>query len=336
MDTIFSSADSFGSLKHEFVELFRSAGSSWSAEPWQEGTATVARRPIAPQCEENCEARSRSSSLETELNACDGREVSLDFSICPLAAASLADAGRFADCLADEPELVQDEGDIDSAPGTHEKLRPENPVVQAAEAEYAPSAEEDSEDACHAAAKAEEILSSGDWTQKNEETEHTPTRCKQKRNNRKRKAADDEFRLDNESTGGAQKKRQRKVYEPEKRLYVEYTSDDVLCQRGGLANSHAGNRKFLSAKEELQSEYFATPKLKRTLVSQKLVDDVHQWGGRFLRKDSFGWYEVHNHVARTKAGQALRETYTPEDRAEKRAKYNKKKMTKKRPKKKDQ
>jgi hypothetical protein len=36
------------------------------------------------------------------------------------------------------------------------------------------------------------------------------------------------------------------------------------------------------------------------------------------------WYEVHNHVARTKAGQALREVYTPEKGAAKRVKYPKK------------
>mmetsp|Transcript_599 Transcript_599/g.1424 ORF Transcript_599/g.1424 Transcript_599/m.1424 type:complete len:295 (+) Transcript_599:2074-2958(+) len=126
------------------------------------------------------------------------------------------------------------------------------------------------------------------------------------------------------------KKRKRKIYEPEKRLYVEYTGSDVLCQRGGLANTHEGNQRFRNAKDDLQEEYFNTPKLKRTEVSQKLVDTVHTWGGRFLKKDGNGWYEAHNHVARTKAGQALRETYTPEDRAAKRAKYAKKKTKQKR------
>ena len=119
------------------------------------------------------------------------------------------------------------------------------------------------------------------------------------------------------------KKRVRKVYNipPHKRKHVPYNDSDVLCQRGGLANKHPGNHRYLAAKDALQDIYLATPKAARTGVAQQLVDQVHAWGGRFLRKDNRGWYEIHNHTARTKAGQALREDYTPEERKEKRIRY---------------
>lgn len=118
-------------------------------------------------------------------------------------------------------------------------------------------------------------------------------------------------------------KRQRKVYEvaAHQRKYVQYTDMDVLCQRGGLGNQHAGNKRYLAAKEAMQVLYQATPKAGRTAVAQQLVDQVRSWGGRFLTKDAHGWYEIHNHKARTKASQALREDYSKEELREKRNKY---------------
>jgi hypothetical protein len=138
-----------------------------------------------------------------------------------------------------------------------------------------------------------------------------------------------------QNNNGRQKRRSsRKTYEPNVKVYVEYKDEDVLCQRGGLANSHPGNAWYHLAKEALQPKYIAASKTDKTDVSQELVDQVHAWGGRFLREDtsraasststSSCWYEVHNHVARTKAGQALREDYTPEKGAAKRVKYSKK------------
>lgn len=116
--------------------------------------------------------------------------------------------------------------------------------------------------------------------------------------------------------------RKRKNYEKlteGNRVYVNYTDRDVLCQRGGLANRHPGNHRYLAAKDAMQPIYLATPKSGRTAVAQDLVNQVYAWGGRFLRKDGKkGWYEIHNHTARTKAGQALREDYTPEERKDKR------------------
>jgi hypothetical protein len=121
------------------------------------------------------------------------------------------------------------------------------------------------------------------------------------------------------------KPRIRKNYEVinnESRVYVRYTDSDVLCQRGGLANRHPGNQQYLKAKDVLQPTYFAASKTGRTKVAQDLVDQVHAWGGRFLRfEKGCGWYEIHNLTARTKASQVLREDYTPEQRKEKRERH---------------
>ena len=118
-------------------------------------------------------------------------------------------------------------------------------------------------------------------------------------------------------------RRQRKLYEvaAHQRKYVQYTDMDVLCQRGGLGNQHVGNKRYLAAKEAMQVLYQATPKAGRTAVAQQLVDQVRSWGGRFLTRDAHGWYEIHNHKARTKASQALREDYSKEELREKRNKY---------------
>ena len=103
----------------------------------------------------------------------------------------------------------------------------------------------------------------------------------------------------------------RQVYEPEVKVYVQYRDEDVLCGRGGSCNNHHGNIMYLKAKQKLQPQYSAaTTWAKRTEVIQELVDRVHAWGGRFLKKDcnEQRWYEVQNHFARSKAGQALRES----------------------------
>lgn len=118
-------------------------------------------------------------------------------------------------------------------------------------------------------------------------------------------------------------KRVRKEYDAPfgQRSYFELTALDVGLGRGGEMNRHPGNLRFHDAKRTLQPHYLACFKDSRTDVAQALVDQVHQWGGRFLKKDQKGYYEVHNHTARTKCSQALREIYTQEERAAKREKH---------------
>jgi hypothetical protein len=76
----------------------------------------------------------------------------------------------------------------------------------------------------------------------------------------------------------------------------------------------------------LQERYREADKNEKTLISQELVDLVHQRGGRFLKLENGtedSWYEVLNITARKKASQTLREINTPDERAKKRARYAK-------------
>lgn len=107
-------------------------------------------------------------------------------------------------------------------------------------------------------------------------------------------------------------------------VYVNFSDNDVLCHRGGFTNSHVGNIRYRAAGDALRPTYMTTDKTGKTAVSQQLVDEVHEWGGRFLKKNSSGWFEVDSKKAREKCGQLLREDFTPEERAAKRRKYAKK------------
>lgn len=94
-------------------------------------------------------------------------------------------------------------------------------------------------------------------------------------------------------------------------------------------NRHKGNILFHLAKTHYQPAYLQKPQSERTIISQQLVDEVQSWGGRFLKKDKRGWYEIDNHTARTKCSQALRDTLTPEEKAAKRRRYRKSKKEEK-------
>lgn len=75
-------------------------------------------------------------------------------------------------------------------------------------------------------------------------------------------------------------------------------------------------------KSQMQSNYIGKTKTQKKIVSQQLVDLIHQQGGRFLKQDDSGnWFEVTNTAAREKAAQALRENFSPEDRRMKRLRY---------------
>lgn len=115
----------------------------------------------------------------------------------------------------------------------------------------------------------------------------------------------------------------------EEKRYITgtYTDVDVLLGRGGRVNQHPGNQDYLRKKEHLQDRYLAASKDKKKNISQELVDWIHARGGRFLKQDDEKrWYEVSNTDARKKASQTLREVNTPEHRADKRAKYDIRKL----------
>jgi len=126
--------------------------------------------------------------------------------------------------------------------------------------------------------------------------------------------------------GAGSKKRRRKGKEdPDTKVFFEPCDVDVLFGRGTRSNQHKGNKLYLNEKELLQSRYKAAGKEDKAAISQELIDRVHGWGGRFLKKDATTncWFEVTNAQALDKCCQALREINSPERRAARRARYGK-------------
>jgi hypothetical protein len=110
------------------------------------------------------------------------------------------------------------------------------------------------------------------------------------------------------------------------RVYCDEIGEfDVCLGRGPNRYSHEGNKHFHDLKQQMQPQYLEAPKEGKIGISQSLVDAIHAIGGRFLKYDEAKsmWYEVLNRVAREKAAQALRETFTKEERQKKRLKYKK-------------
>jgi len=93
---------------------------------------------------------------------------------------------------------------------------------------------------------------------------------------------------------------------------IEIKPDDVLCGRGGLTNTHVGNRKFRHIVGEFQQEYLVARKKAKREIAEKVVAQIHANGGRFLKMDKQSdgeilWKEVPKNKAVGKTSQCLRE-----------------------------
>lgn len=85
---------------------------------------------------------------------------------------------------------------------------------------------------------------------------------------------------------------------------------DVICGRGGKANTHPGNISFREEAKKLRSWYESSSKSEKFTISAMLVDLVRERGGRFLKRDdkqAGHWLEADANDVRKKASQALRE-----------------------------
>jgi len=81
------------------------------------------------------------------------------------------------------------------------------------------------------------------------------------------------------------------LFLPDDLLFIEVNERDVLSQRGGLGNSHPGTRRYLEKVEEARPEYRALgnrESVRKTAIARSVIEDVHGWGGRFLKKDESG------------------------------------------------
>lgn len=83
---------------------------------------------------------------------------------------------------------------------------------------------------------------------------------------------------------------------------------DVLCGRGGLTNSHIGNKHYRHIVADHQEEYLKARKRDKILIAQRIVEIVKENGGRFLKRaGERNWVPVSDKKAQEKTSQALRE-----------------------------
>jgi hypothetical protein len=90
----------------------------------------------------------------------------------------------------------------------------------------------------------------------------------------------------------------------------DYTEMDVLCEKGGRANHHMGNRVFLRLVQRNKSHYRQMVlRRDRDMLIQSILQAIQQSGGRFRRldKESCQWHTVDLLCAYRKIRQALRE-----------------------------
>jgi len=88
------------------------------------------------------------------------------------------------------------------------------------------------------------------------------------------------------------------------------STHDVICGRGGKANTHPGNISFRNEAKKLREWYDSSSKSEKFTISSYLVDIVRERGGRFLMRDKDvpgRWLEAESGDVRKKASQALRE-----------------------------
>lgn len=101
-----------------------------------------------------------------------------------------------------------------------------------------------------------------------------------------------------------------------------FTEHDVLFGRGGLTNSHPGNRRFRDIILLHRPDYIRAIKIEKPNVARRIVRAIRCGSppGRFLKKDRENglWYDVGDRHAAEKTSQALRE----KTQAEKAARFD--------------
>jgi len=82
---------------------------------------------------------------------------------------------------------------------------------------------------------------------------------------------------------------------------------DVLLGRGKTVQDHVGNIRMRGIVSSYLTEYKKAAKLDKALVALKVVTEINEVGGRFLKRNSDGWWEeVSNEAAREKVSMTFR------------------------------
>eukprot|EP00535_Pseudo-nitzschia_heimii_P008891 CAMPEP_0197189518 /NCGR_PEP_ID=MMETSP1423-20130617/19872_1 /TAXON_ID=476441 /ORGANISM="Pseudo-nitzschia heimii, Strain UNC1101" /LENGTH=713 /DNA_ID=CAMNT_0042641647 /DNA_START=1118 /DNA_END=3259 /DNA_ORIENTATION=- len=91
-------------------------------------------------------------------------------------------------------------------------------------------------------------------------------------------------------------------------------SDDILCGRGGSSNRHLGNIHFRELVAANKQIYVGLTKKQKMSVARKIVDAIHNTGGRYLAKDldTGLFYDIGLPRSLEKTSQALREKHSNE------------------------
>lgn len=131
--------------------------------------------------------------------------------------------------------------------------------------------------------------------------------------------SEDSCTMSKSSTASCRKRCRRK--EPVQKEYVTLSDRDVLLGRGGYSHHHPGNIWYRKLVLQHQKIYKKLDNNEKTAMSMKVVAQVQESGGRFLKRDETAWgqkyYIVPHATARLKVSQALREDHTPDGRRQK-------------------
>lgn len=122
----------------------------------------------------------------------------------------------------------------------------------------------------------------------------------------------------------ADKKFQNDTYNYDMISADKINPNDVLCGRGGLTNSHIGNKKYRYIVAEHQLEYLRARKNDKRTIARAVVSRIRENGGRFLQRssDSDVWVVVSDKRATEKTSQALREGLDVRHKTVRPKKYN--------------
>jgi hypothetical protein len=88
------------------------------------------------------------------------------------------------------------------------------------------------------------------------------------------------------------------------------TKFDVLCGRDREAFLHVGNRKFRAIIAKNRDMYQnAKTRADKYRIASEVIDVIHEYGGRFLKKDpkTNMWHNVGRHYTHEKVSHALRD-----------------------------
>jgi hypothetical protein len=107
-------------------------------------------------------------------------------------------------------------------------------------------------------------------------------------------------------------RKQRLIKGPPQKRYFEKKDVDVIFGRGTGPNKH--NALFREQVAISQDAYLNAHDAEKKAIVDELICWVRNRGGRFLDRDSYGWYEVTEKAISTKVRQNIREAKSRQDR----------------------